>query len=677
MSVENIRNIAFTGPSGGGKTSLVERLLFESNNIDLLGDLSRGTTVTDFDSLSIAYQHSVEATPVNLDWQGKSLHIIDTPGNNELLGRSFSVLPAVETVALIIDPDQGFNHVCQQIVDQAKAQNKCLMLIINKLDAKPKQLESLVVSIREKLGQQCLEMNLPSADGEQVVDCFFEVDDEKTAMYSSVEIAHQNIVEQVIESDEALLESYLEQQQSLNPAQLHEAFEKVLCQGDLVPICFCSAKNGLGSQLLLRILSEQMPSPAEANLPQFVDHNDQAIALDIDDKSHLIAHVFKISVDPYLGKLAFVRVFQGELKPETQYFVGQDKKQYKAGHLWQMQGKTRKEISQANVGDICVLAKADILGFDSVLHDSHEQDGYHLSSLKLPAPMLSLALAASNRGAEQKLSDGLKKVVNEDPSLRLEHRLRSNETILSGVGEFHLKLALQKLREQYKIELNTALPSIEYSETIIAESSARYRHKKQSGGAGQFAEVELKIRPLERGKGLVFINTVVGGAVPASFIPAVEKGVRNAAELGVIAGYPIQDLEVELCDGKFHSVDSKEIAFVSAGRKALVQAALDAGVVVLEPIVDLLLEVPNAQIGDVSGDINARRGMVTQSLNDGAQISTIMAKVPLSEMEGYTQQLKALTHGEGQYQMSFSHREPVPGKLQSVLVKQYKTQAKA
>ncbi|HAS6298025.1 TPA: elongation factor G [Vibrio vulnificus] len=663
MPINKIRNIAFVGQSGSGKTTLIEKLLFACDATTHLGSIEKGDTVTDFDDQSIQYQHSIEATPVALSWQKHRLNIIDTPGLSELLGRSLSVFPAVETSVLVLDPQMPLTQVTDKLFQFAQQQKKCQMIIINKLDNHGNQLEKLLDEIQDHFGSNCLPINLPSADGNEVVDCFFEPQYQQTTLLSSVEAAHETLIDQVVEVDEELMELYLEQGSELTPAQLHDPFEEALRTGHVVPICFASAQTGAGIELLLRTLAELMPMPNEGN-PPLLQKNRKMIKVNCDTLEHTVAHVYKISVDPYMGKLAYLRVFQGEINAGSQLYVGESNKAFKVGHLYQLQGKQRTEISRALAGDFCVLAKVDELEFDSIVHDSHDEDDVSLKTLHFPQPMYSLSLKPTKRGDEQKLGEVLNRIVSEDPSLRLEHRARTNETILSGQGEFHLKIALEKMASVYKLEVDTEQPSVEYFETITKPAEGQYRHKKQSGGAGQFGEVHLSVKPLERGAGFKFVNKVVGGAIPTSLIPAVEKGIHQALEEGAISNNPIRDIEVTVHDGKYHSVDSKEIAFVIAGKKAFLDAVKKADPIVLEPIVQLELTIPTNNVGDVTGDLSGNRGLIEGTEPQANNLTLIKGKSPLNELQDYARKLRALTGGEGSFNMSLSHYEPAPPAVQ-------------
>ena len=385
-----------------------------------------------------------------------------------------------------------------------------------------------------------------------------------------------------------------------------------------------------------------------------------------------MAHVFKVSVDPFVGKLGVFRVHQGTVTRDSQLFVGDGRKPFKVGQLLMLRGKETVPVDRALPGDIAAVAKVDEIVYDAVLHDSHDEDHIHLLPLEFPTPIFGLAIEPAKRGDEQRLWEIMQKLAAEDPCLRIEHVHTTNETIVQGLGELHLRVLLEKLANQYKLDVKTHPPRIAYRETITGKAEGHSRHKKQTGGAGQFGEVFLRVEPLERGKGFEFVDEVRGGAIPNQFIPAVEKGVLQIVESGAIAGYPMHDVRVIVYDGKSHPVDSKEIAFVAAGRKAFLDAMAKARPIVLEPIVNIQVNVPEPNIGDVTGDLSSKRGHVggTQALSGG--LMSVNGQVPLSELNGYGSRLKSWTGGQGSYSVEFSHYEQVPPNVQQQLVAQHK-----
>lgn len=564
----DIRNVALVGQAGSGKTLLAEALLAESGAIRARGSLERGTTVSDFDPQEKALQHSLDAAICHFDVGQCRVNLIDTPGYPDFAGRALSVLEAVETAAVVVSAVNGVEPVTQRMMDFARERGLCRLVIVNKIDSRDTHPEQVLAALRETFGRECLPLNLPADGGRAVVDCFFEPGSAQPD-FSSVATAHTEIIDQVVEVDDNLMALYLDQGEELTPQQLHDPFERALREGHLVPVCFVSAETGAGTKELLEVLARLMPNPLEGNPPPFIKgEGSQAERVEVapDPDRHVIAHVFKISIDPFVGRLGVFRVHQGTVRTGAQLFVGDARKPFKVAHLYQLQGKEHSEIARAIPGDICAVAKVDELHFDAVLHDSHDEDQYHLKSITFPPAMAGLAIEPERRGEEQKLSDALHKLVAEDPCVRIEHHASLNETVLYGMGDFHLRVMLDRMSERYGVRCKTRAPSIPYRETITRPAPGHHRHKKQTGGAGQFGEVYLRIEPLERGQGFEFVDEVVGGAIPNQYIPAVEKGVRQVLVGGAIAGFPVQDLRVIVYDGKYHPVDSKEVAFVAAGQ---------------------------------------------------------------------------------------------------------------
>jgi len=473
-----------------------------------------------------------------------------------------------------------------------------------------------------------------------------------------------------VELDESLMEKYLEQGEELEADALHDAFGKALRTGHLVPVCFTSLSHDVGVAKLLEVITRMMPSPLEGNAPRFVRGEageGEPVRVTPDASAHVLAHVFKVAIDPFVGRLSVFRVHQGTVTRDSQLFVGDARKPFKVSHLFRVHGKEHHEVDAGIPGDICAVAKVDDVEFDSVLHDSHEDDHIRMLGAEMPQPMFGLAIASKNRGDEQKLSDALAKLEAEDPCLTVVHE-STGDTVIKGLGELHLRMVLERMHDRFHVDVDTHPPRIDYRETVRRPAEGHFRHKKQTGGAGQFGEVYLRIEPLERGAGFEFVDKVVGGAIPGQFIPAVEKGVRQAMTAGALAGYPMQDIRVTVYDGKHHAVDSKEVAFVSAARKAFLDAMTGASPVLLEPIVDLDVTVPQASVGDITRDISAKRGRIsgTQALGGGMAIVSGLA--PLAELGSFHSELKSATAGAGSYTMRFSHYEPVPPGVQRDLV---------
>jgi elongation factor G len=668
-STHDIRNIALVGHAGAGKTSLIETLLQKSGMIQKAGSIERGDTVSDYEDSEKELQHSLDIAITHLSHESKQVNIIDTPGYADFLGRGISILPAVETAAVVVNATTGIESVTIRMMEAAKRRNLCRFIIVNKIDAEGIDYQELMNSLQESFGKECLPINLPAENGQRVIDCFFQPGGDETD-FSTVSQAHDNMIDQVVEVDEELMELYLEQGQALQPDQLHDPFEKALREGHLIPVCFTSVENGAGINELLTLFARLMPDPTEGNPPPFMKGEGadmQPVEVSPDPDKHVIGHVFKVLNDPYRGKLGIFRMHQGTLQTNAQLYIGDARKPFKVNHLLRLQGKEQDEMSQAVPGDICAVARIEDIHFDAVLHDSHDEDHHHLRSIECPVPLFGLAINTSKRGDEQKLSDALHKLEDEDPCFHVEHNVSMNETVMRGLGEMHLEVLLQQIKKKYGVEVETHPPSIAYRETITRKAEAFYRHKKQTGGAGQFGEVHLRIEPIGRGEGFDFVNKIVGGAIPGQFIPAVEKGVKQAMEEGAVGGFTMQDIRVIVYDGKYHAVDSKEIAFVTAGKKAFLDAVEKAGPVILEPIVNIAITTPDSFMGDLTGDLAGRRGQISGTESGRNNTLIIKGQAPLSELEGYATQLKAITGGEGNYTIEFSHYEAVPANIQQQL----------
>ena len=674
MGHTGIRNIALAGAAGAGKTLLAESLLFTAGAIRAKGSLERGTTVSDFDPQERALQHSLDPAIMTFEHGSTRIHLIDTPGYPDFLGRTLSVLEAVEAVAVVISAVSGPDTTTRRLMDFARERGLGRLLIVNKIDSHEAKSADVLERLREQFGPECLPVNLPSGIGTAVADCFFQPRGAPVD-FSTVEAAHTHIVDQVVELDERLMALYLEQGEALTPEQLHEPFEQALREGHLVPVCFTSAETGAGVAELLEVFTRLMPNPAEGNPPPFLKgagESARRVQVSPDPDKHVVSHVFKVAIDPYVGKLGAVRVHQGTVRTGSQLFVGDARKPFKVAHLYRLFGKDTVEIPQAGPGDICAIAKVEDLHRDAVLHDSHDEDQYHLKPVALPPPMLGLAIEPQRRGDEQRLADALHKLTAEDPCVRIEQHATVNETVLYGAGELHLRVLLERMSERYSVQVNTHPPSIPYRETVTRAADGHSRHKKQTGGAGQFGEVFLRVEALARGAGFEFVDEVVGGAIPGQFIPAVEKGVRQVLSEGALAGFPLQDIRVTVQDGKHHPVDSKEVAFVSAGRKAFLDAIHKANPIVLEPIVRLEITAPASAIGDITGDLATKRARINGNQALPGQRATVSALVPLSEITDYQSRLKALTGGQGSYVMALSHYDPVPARRQQELVQAYR-----
>jgi elongation factor G len=671
-TTDQLRTVALVGHGASGKTTLAEALLARGGAIGTAGSVERGTTVSDFDPLEKTWKHSLRSSVLHIDTPDARIHLVDTPGFPDFIGQAIGALDAVETAAIVVNAQSGIEMITTRMMDWAGKRKLCRLVVVNKIDAENANPQKVLDAVQQAFGRECLPINLPAGGGTKVVDCFFNPSGE--ADFSSVEHAHQALVDQVIEVDEDLMAQYLEQGEEIKPEQLHAPFEKALREGHLVPVCFVSAKTGAGVGELLDVLVKLAPNPLEGNPPLF--HKGEGDAAEAfrsepDPKKHVLAHVFKVVIDPFVGKLGMFRVHQGTVTRDTQLFIGDGRKPFKVGHLFMLQGSKNVEVDQAIPGDIAAVAKVDEIEFDAVLHDSHDEDQIHMQPLEFPRPMHGVAITPKKRGDEQRISDVLHRMVAEDPTLVVEQDPHYNETVLRALGDLHLRSVLERMASQYKVEIDTRPPRIPYRETIAGNAESTYRHKKQTGGAGQFGEVSLRVEPLPRGSGFDFVDATKGGVIPHQFMPAVRKGVEQVLEQGAIAGFPMQDIRVTVFDGKHHPVDSKEIAFVTAGRKAFLEAVAKAKPVVLEPIVSVEIVCPDVNTGDITGDLSSRRGQVTGTNGMGAGALAVSGLAPLVELDGYAARLKSVTGGHGAFTMALSHYEAAPPTLQHQLVTEF------
>ena len=672
-SVEQIRTVALVGHGDSGKTLLAEALLQHAGAIPSMGSLERGDTLCDSDPMEREYHHSLAAALAHFEHAGAHIRLVDTPGYPDFIGHALPALAAVETALVVVNAQNGIELSTRRMMDWAGERGLCRMLVVNKIDAERVDLPALLAGLRESFGKEVLPLNLPAGGGTRVVDCFFNPDGE--ADFSSVAEAHQALVDQVVEVDEALMAHYLEEGE-VAPEALHEPFERALREGHLIPLCFVSARTGAGVPELADILARLAPNPGEGNPPLFLRTDDKGkehpVTCQPDPKAHVLAHVFKVVIDPFVGRLAVFRVHQGTVRREMQLFAGDGRKPFKVGHLLRLQGKKHEEAPWLIPGDFGELTKVDELEYGVVLHDSHDEDHIHLKPLDFPEPMQGLAIEASRRGDEQRLAEILQRLQAEAPCVRLDYNASTQQTVLRGMGEMHLRYLLERMAGQYKLEVQTRAPAVPYRETATRAAEGHSRHKKQTGGAGQFGEVYLRIEPLPRGEGFAFVDAIKGGVIPGNFIPSVEKGVRSALAAGPLAGFPVEDVKVTVFDGKSHSVDSKDIAFQAAGRKAMLDALRNAGGIVLEPVMQIEVTTPESHLGDITADLTGRRGQVLGTESLSASVALVRGQVPLAEMDGYANRLKSITAGQGLYSLSSSHYSAVPQDVQQRLSSGYK-----
>lgn len=678
----DIRNLALVGHAGSGKTSLMEALLKAGGAIHQIGLVEKGTTVSDFTEEEKEHGSSIYSAVAHCDHGGKRINIIDTPGGPDFVGQALGAFYAVETVAVVVNAQAGVEPNTRRMMERAEKAGCGRIIVINKIDAENVDLPAVVAAIQETFGTGCLPINLPADGGTRVVNCFYNKEGDSDL--GPVADAHTAIVEQVVEMEDALMEKYFEDG-DVDPEKLHDAFEEALLEGHLIPICFTVARHhtdpetSVGVEELLEIIEKLMPNPAEGKPRVFTNESGEDLPAEPDPAKPGVAHTFKVVNDRF-GKMGVFRVHQGTVSKDTPMHIGSHKKPARISHVYSVQGKDHIDTDAIIAGDIGAVVKIDEVDIGEVLH-AESNGQLKLKGENYPEPMHGLAITPTKRGDEQKLADALTKLASEDPTFRWGRDATTGETVMSGVGEQHVRLILNRMKEKYGVEVDTSPPKIAYRETILGKAEGHHRHKKQTGGAGQFGEVYLRVEPLEKdsefakeqgGSGLEFVDGTFGGNPPKQFLPAIEKGVKQVMEHGAVAGYPMQDIRVEVYDGKHHDVDSKEVAFITAGKRAFIDAVNKAKPALLEPIVHLEVTVPNANMGDITGDLSGKRGRIQGTDMLPGDMASISAQVPLAEVTNYQSQLKSVTGGQGSYTMELSHYEAVPGNVQAQIVAQYK-----
>jgi elongation factor G len=664
----DIRNVVLLGHGSSGKTSLAEAMLHKSGATNRLGSVDEKTSICDYYDEEKMHQHSILAAMVHVEHAGKLINIIDTPGYPDFIGPAIKAVPAAETAVLVISAATGIETNTRKMFQLAAEANKPRVIVINKMDAENVIWPELIKNIQETFGSQCRCANLPAADRTSVIDCM--VNDSGDSPVMDVGRAHTELIESVIEADDELMEKYLGGE-DIPAEKIASVFVEALKAGTLIPIVFTDARKEVGIQELLEMIVRYTPSPRQAAAVQ-LKTGENATELKADSSGPLAGLVFRVGFDPRSNmKYSAIRIFSGTLKSDTNLLRNDEKKGIRPGHILKAQGGENNPIDVGVAGDIITLAKIDELRTGDLVHDGRVFGRFDLPPV--PEPMFSLALEPAARGDEQKISSALERLCEEDPCFKITRDQQTKELVASGMGDLHLRVTLEKMANRFKLAVTTKEPKIPYRETITAKAEGHYRHKKQTGGAGQFGEVYLRVEPAERNSDppLQFSWDIFGGSIPGQFEPAVLKGINDVMQNGFVAGFPMQDVAVSVYDGKYHPVDSKEVAFRAAGKGAFRDALEKARPVLLEPIVDMEVTIPAENVGDIAGDLASKRGRVQGQEVLAGNFIVIKAQVPLAEVTQYNSQLKSVTGGRGSYSMSFSHYELVPPNIQQQVIAQY------
>jgi elongation factor G len=683
--VEVIRNIAFCGHGSSGKTTLVDKFLTSTKTINRPSSVDDGTSICDFDDEEKQHKYTIESTLVHFDHAGKHFQLLDTPGYPDFIGQAIGALRGVDTAAIVINAVSGIEVNTRRVFAESKKAGLGRIIVINKMDSDNINFSGLVESIQELFGKACKLLNVPLGQGQEfhgVANALKVSGDTSDALVDPAELS-ESLLESVIEVDEKVTERYFEGTPPTDE-EVARLIVQAVAEGNLIPIVCVSAKTGVGLPELLDVMALCSLPPDRAKR-LVTNAAGEQVALQADPAGPLVAQVFKTRIDPFVQKLSFVRVYSGTLKRDSTVPMIGARKGLKIGPLLEVQADATEQVDEAGPGMIVAVAKTEELKTGSVLGE------VTMPAIPFPTPMVGLAANPKSRGDEGKLSGALQKIVEEDSTFRRDLDPQTKEMVITGMSELHLQILRERLKRRDKVEVETKEPKIPYRETVQASAEGSYRHKKQTGGRGQFGEVHIRMFPLPKDvkieewatkhrfasmknyhydadNNFVWIDSVVGGTIPSNFMPAVEKGFRERLERGVIAGYKVQNVCVEVFFGKHHPVDSSEQAFKTAGSMAFRNVFQQAKPALLEPIVKLEVTVPSKNVGDISSDMSGRRGRVLGMDSAGGDLQTVVAEVPLAEVTTYARSLSSITGGQGSYAIEFSHYDVVPGNVQQEII---------
>lgn len=700
--VDDIRNVALVGHEVAGKTSLADAILFKAKAVDRRGAPEDGSSVSDYDDEEKRQKYSIDTSILHFEYQGKRINLLDTPGKPDFAGAALGALNAVETAMIVVSAPSGVQVNTRRMFNEAGKRGLTRMLVINRLDSDNIHFPELIKNIRDTFGKNCVLFNAPINVGPNFSGIVSVLTSEKSPPGCPIDVTaeHSLLVDAIVESDEALMEKYLGEG-AVSPDELNAALPKALAAGTLVPIFCTSTKKDkdIGVQELLDAIVKYAPSPAAGAKRKGTKGTGEKateITLENAENGEFAAQVFKTLSDKFVGTMSFFRIFSGKVSGEQPLVNQRTGKSARSGGLLQIQGKAHKTVPEAIAGDIVAVAKVE----DLKIGDS-------LGAIKLPKPtyplpMFGQAVEPKSRGDEQKISQSLAKIADEDPTFKVTRDAQTKELVITGMSQVHLDVVQRRLKSRFDLEIIAHEPKIPYRETVTTSAEANYRHKKQSGGRGQFGEVHLRVYPLPREIHSIeqffaefankdkfeklrvdhcsydaehnfgFLDSVVGGTIPNQFVPACEKGAKELLERGALAGYRIQDVAVEIYFGKDHPVDSSEAAFKTAARNAFKQGVLAARPVLLEPIVNIEVTVPSKYTGSILGDLNTKRARIENQDSLPGDLTVIIGKAPLAEMTRYAAQLGSITQGQGSYTMEFSHYDIVPGNIQQQIVSKAK-----
>jgi elongation factor G len=678
---EHIRNIGLAAHGSAGKTSLCEAMLYTMGEITRMGSIDQGNTVSDHNEDEIERQISINTSLVHGEWQKHKINVIDTPGYSDFFGDVVSGLYVVEAVSILVSAASGVEVGTEQVWSLTEKYNKPVLFVINKLDRDNIVFDDLYNELRDRFGNHAILVHFPVETGPnflKIIDILKmkllvypqdgsgkpKVEDIPNNLQEKANSLRNELLETVAESDDSLLEKYFESGE-LTLEEFNLGLKKAFMKRQLYPVFCTSANKNVGISSLLDFFIEYVPAPSDLTSVKPASGEERKA----NDKEALTAFIFKTISEKHVGELSLVRVFSGILESGAEAFNSTQSQNERIGQIFDLSGKHKENTDRLHAGDIAALVKLKSTHTGDTLTTKGKP--FTLPKIDFPEPLMNLAVEPKSKGDESKISTGFHSLHEEDPTFVVHYDPELKQTIIAGQGELHLDIIVKRLKNKFGVEVNIKDPRIPYRETIKSKSDSKYRHKKQSGGAGQFAEVWMRVEPRQRGEGVEFSNSLVGQNVDRVYVPSVEKGVNAACEEGILAGYRVVDIFVDFYDGKMHSVDSSDIAFQIAGKAAFKEAFLNAKPTMLEPIYDIVVKVPEDFMGDVMGDISSRRGKISGMDSEG-RFQVIKAKVPLAELHKYSTSLRSMTQGRGMFSQSFSHYEELPGELANKVIEQSK-----
>ncbi len=677
----SIRNVAFVGHSGAGKTQLIASLLFDAGAVNRLGRVDEGTTVTDYDEEEIARKHTLSSSLAYVEWNKQKINFIDTPGMANFLSDARAALRVADAAVVVVDAVAGVEVSTEKIWSAAEELGLPRLVVLNRLDRERASLERSLESLHTAFGRTVVPLHLPIGEEKSfngIVDLVamkawtFAADGSGKGtegaipvnLESAAQTAREALIEMVAEADDSLMEKFFEAG-TLTQDELVGGLKRGVAAGRIFPLLCASAATNVGGSTLLDAILTYVPSPAERPTKARAAAGDDEAAVEASESGPLAAFVWKTMADPFAGRITMFKVVSGVLKADTTVQNVTRDTSERLGHLVLLQGKTQTQVPEIKAGDLGAVAKLKETVTGDLLAD--KSVAFRIPGMKFPEPVISYAIEPKSRGDEEKISTSLHRLQEEDPSISYNRDAQTKELLLAGQGQSHIEVTVAKLKRRFGVEVHLKLPRIPYRETITAATEAHGRHKKQTGGHGQFGDCKVKFEPLPRGSDFEFVDDIFGGAIPRQFIPAVEKGLQDARTRGFLAGYPMVDFRATVFDGSFHAVDSNELSFKMAAWLAFKDGMSRARPTLLEPIMDVEVYAPSDYAGDLMGDLNSRRGRIGGMDTRGTS-TIIRAKVPMAEMLTYEQHLTSATGGRGSYHMEFSHYEEVPQHLHGKII---------